>query len=776
MNGPALLLLAVAAPFVAAAAAPWLGRALGRRAGWLLTLAFAPALGLLGWTGAARDGDPLVAPLRWVGAIDLDLTLRADGFSLMFALLVAGIGVLILIYAASYLGSSERHGRFYAYLLLFGGAMLGLVLSDNLVALFAFWEMTSLSSFLLIGFWDARRASQDGALKALVVTAIGGLALLVAVILLAAAGGSWLLSEIDVVALQRSPLFGWAVGLALLAAATKSAQLPFHLWLPTAMEAPTPVSAYLHSATMVKAGVILVAKFGFLFAGTGFATLTMYLGLLTMFWGSYLALRQTDLKALLAYSTVSQLGILMSLYGAGASFAATAHLVNHAAFKAALFMVVGIIDHEAGSRDLRKLSGLARVLPVTAVLAVPAALSMAGLPPFGGFISKELFYESMLHEGTLPFLIAVVGSVMTFAYSIRFLSVFWGPLETERPDVHEASPAFWSAPAVLVAAVVLFGTVPWSNTVASWFTDLAAPSFGYGKEKLYLWHGLTPALGFSVLTWFLGAALWFARDAFHALQTSLTPAWNANTVYYRLLGALEHFAARFTQRTQGATFATHVRLLFGAAAAVGGVVAYRALPTSFTPVPLEVAMVGVLIGSAVVGVLITNRRLYALIFMGLAGFGSTLAFVLLQAPDLALTQLLIETVTVILFLAVFRYLPRMSRYSRPRGQTVLDGAIATGVAMTVFTLLVAVQTPIAPRISDFFLEFSKSLGGGYNVVNVILVDFRGYDTMGEIAVLGIVAASVIALLKLSARVRSDEVDPGTTPPPTAPMSADGDAP
>ena len=457
-----------------------------------------------------------------------------------------------MLYASAYLGKEERHGRFYTYLLLFGGAMLGLVLADNLIALFAFWELTSISSFLLIGFWDFRKASQDGALKAFVITAVGGLALLAGVILISLGGGSINLSTLDVEALRASAYFLPAVVLLLVAAFTKSAQLPFHLWLPTAMEAPTPVSAYLHSATMVKAGVFLVAKFGFLWAETPVMSVILYVGLATMFWGSYLAIRQSDLKALLAYSTVSQLGLMMALYGAGHAYAATAHLINHAAFKACLFMVVGIIDHETGSRDIDRLSGLRRKLPLTCLLAVPAALSMAGLPPLGGFISKELFYEEMLHDGLLPIIIAVAGSVMTFAYSLRFLKVFFGPYACAKPNVHEAPPALWLPVAPLSLATVLFGVLP---ATATWFTNLAAPAFGYGGEYLALWHGLNTALQLSILTWVLGVALHFLRDRFVAFQEALTPGWNANTVYYAFVNGLERFSHGVTRLTQGAGFA-----------------------------------------------------------------------------------------------------------------------------------------------------------------------------------------------------------------------------
>lgn len=758
MSGEPLLLLAVLAPFLGAIVAPWLGGRLGARAGWPLALAFVPALLLVGLAPDARAGVPRDVVLPWVPDLGLDLAFRADGFSILFALVVSGIGALVTLYAAGYLGANERHGRFFAYLLTFGGAMLGLVLADNLILLFAFWEMTSIASFLLIGFWDSRRASEDGALKALVITAIGGQALLAAVVLLAIGGGSWRLSALDVEALRAGPYLTPALLLAGLAAITKSAQLPFHLWLPTAMEAPTPVSAYLHSATMVKAGVFLVATLGTLFTAHALGPVLMYLGLATMAWGSWLALRQNDLKALLAYSTVSQLGLLMSLYAGGHPYAATAHLVNHAAFKATLFMVVGIVDHEAGSRDLSKLSGLARKLPITALLAIPAALSMAGLPPLGGFVSKELFYEEMLHEGVLPIAIAVGGSILTFAYAFRFLRVFFGPLRTEKEAIHEAPGSLWLPVAPLAVATILFGVYPWHGTIATWFTDLAAAALGYAPEPLYLWHGPNVALALSILTWFVGAALVVARRPLEALQRSLTPSWNANTVYYGLLGALVRGAHAATAATQGAGFAVHIRFIVGvfAVASLWSFLRLGASVDGVSGVPVAAALVAVLVLAGLAGALLARNRVTLLIFMSLVGFATTLVFVVMSAPDLALTQLLIETITVILFLSVFRYLPRMRRYERRGAVLGLDAAIATSVGLGVFATLLAVQTPIAERISSFFLETSKTLGGGYNVVNVILVDFRGYDTIGEITVLAVVVVAVVALLRLRAQPRGVE--------------------
>ncbi|MDZ7702986.1 MAG: hydrogen gas-evolving membrane-bound hydrogenase subunit E [Trueperaceae bacterium] len=750
-----LLLLAVTTPLVAALLSPWWVRGferLGARrlSGSLAALAFVPALLLVVW-GRGAD-EPVAASLVWVGEVGLELALRADGFSLLLTLVVAAVGVLVCLYAAAYLAPGERHGRFYGLLLLFGAAMLGLVLVDNLAGLIVFWELTSISSFLLIGFWDHRRASREGALKAFLVTFVGGLGLLVGVILIGVAGGSFVISELDVAAIRQSPLFVPALSLILLAAFTKSAQVPFHLWLPSAMEAPTPVSAYLHSATMVKAGVILIAKLAFVYADTPVATVVMYVGLLTVFWGGYLALRQDDLKALLAYSTVSQLGIMVALYGSGHPLAATAHLLNHAAFKATLFLVVGIIDHETGSRALSRLSGLGRKLPLTFALSIPAVLAMAGLPPLGGFVSKELFYESMLQEGLLPTAIAVAGSVLTFAYSFRLLRVFVGVYRAPKDDVHEAHAGFWLPVLPLSLLSVLFGvsSLGGEATLLSGVTNLAAGPLGFEAETLAVWHGLTLPLALSLLTWFVGAALLVSFRSVVAAQSRLIPGWNANTVYEGVRGGLEPLARFVVTRSQGAHFATHLRWFWLAVAAIGAVYGWRIWPGELTvrAVPLEFVVVAVLIVASCAGVLASRTRLSMLIFMGLAGLASTLAYALLRAPDLALTQLLIETVTVILFLSVFRYLPVLTRHSRRAVTATADALLAAAVGTTVFVTLLAVQTPLGERIGEFFLRTSYTEAGGRNVVNVILVDFRGYDTLGEITVLAVVSISVYALLRL----------------------------
>lgn len=748
-----LLILAALLPFLVATVAPWLVKHLQGRAGYVLWPAFLPAVLLLrnGWQGAL-DGNPIVASFTWSDFLGLTVTFRADGFSLLFAGLVGVIGTLILLFSAAYLSPTYKNGRFYSLLLVFGGAMLGILLTDNLLALFTFWELTTISSFLLIGFWDMKEESRSGAVKAMLVTGLGGLALLAAVVLIGIAGGTWAISELDAATVMASPLFIPGTILLLLAAFTKSAQVPFHLWLPTAMEAPTPVSAFLHSATMVKAGVVLVAKFGFLFTGTLFAPIILVFGIATMLWGGYLALQQYDLKALLAYSTISQLGMLTAMYGIGATEAATAHLVNHAAFKATLFLVVGIIEHQTGRRDLRTLAGLLKKLPMTSLFGIVAALSMAGLPPLGGFISKELFVEAITPYGVAGMAVVVLGGAMTFAYSFRFMGVFFGELPRKRELRHPSFPLF--APLIpLVLAIFAFGFIPLGRPLINYVTELGIAGFGGGTTELRLWHGVNLALILSVASWVLGTVMHLGRNRINNWQARAVPRWNANTVFYAILNGVAKVAGQFTRVSQGAPFGSQLRIMLAAAGLIGLAGAWRFLPAEVTPVNIELILIAVLIVASATGVLWARDRLTALVFVALSGFAVSLVFVVMNAPDLAITQLLIEGVTVILFLSVFRYLPKLRRYAR-KGRTVMvDGAIAASVGLLVFGLLVAVQTPIAPRLKEFFLEYSRSIGGGFNVVNVLLVDFRGYDTMGEIAVFATAAVVIIGLLKLPRFIR-----------------------
>ncbi|WP_264776311.1 hydrogen gas-evolving membrane-bound hydrogenase subunit E [Deinococcus aetherius] len=765
--------LAVFLPFLFAALCAWLGTRLERRTGYVAALAFVPALLLALPLSGMPGASPALEVTRWVPTLGLALAFRGDGFSLLFAVLIGVIGTLASLYAVAYLSERERFGRFYAYLLLFGGSMLGLVLSDNLVVLFGFWEMTSVTSFLLIGLWHTRSAARDGAVKAFLVSALGGLALLAAVALLGIAGGSTTLSGLDVEALRASPLFTPALLLTLLAAFTKSAQLPFHLWLPTAMEAPTPVSAFLHSATMVKAGVVLVAKFGLLFGSSPlWGGIIVPVGLATLVWGAWIALRQTDLKALLAYSTVSQLGLLMSLYGladAEGRFTATAHLLNHAAFKAALFFVVGIIDHETGTREVPRLGGLRKAMPLTFAAALLASLSMAGVPPLGGFISKELFYEAMLHRGPVFIAVAVLGSALTFAYSFRLLRVFWGPpRHPPGAEPHEAPPGLLVPAGLLALTALAFGLLPGSAEALT-RTAQNALNFATHRGHLKLWHGVTPALLATLLTWGLGAVLIGQAAQVGVLGRRLTPRVNANTVYYALTEGVNVLSSRLIARTQGLALPDQLRIMLGAAALIAGYAVWRA-PQVFHPVgtpPLALLPVAALLVAGAVGVLLARSRLTAVVVTGLTGFGSAAAFLALRAPDLALTQLLVEAVTVILFLLVFRSLPRSRDLPRTRWRYALDLLLAASAGLGATLLVLAGVRFLAPPISPYYLANSYRLGGGRNVVNVLLVDFRGFDTLGEITVVGMVALAVLGLVRLGKKGRA----PGggaPTPVPATP--------
>jgi multicomponent Na+:H+ antiporter subunit A len=741
----ATLVIALAAPFVWLFVVAFLGRYTKTRTGWLAALGLVPAF-VVALT--VPEGSSFSLP--WIPQLGLNLELAMDGFSRLFFGLIALMGIVTCCYGASYLYDYEKHGRFYSYLLLFAGSMLGLSISNNLVLLFLFWEMTSVSSFLLIGFWHTRAAARDGAMKALLITGTGGLALLAATALIALGGGSANLAELNVEAFRSSPYFTPALFLVLLAAFTKSAQFPFHFWLPTAMEAPTPVSAYLHSATMVKAGLFLVAKLGFLFHGSLWTTLTVGFGLATLLWGAFSALRQTDLKALLAYSTISQLGLILSLYGLNTSlgnFAATVHLVNHAAFKATLFFVTGMIDHATGTRDVRLLSGLRRVMPVSFVLAIVAALAMAGVPPLGGFISKELFFETMQGLGTLSITLAVIGSIFTFAYSFKFLSVFFGKLNAPEIDkVHEASPQLWGTVVPLAIAALAFGILP--NT-AETLARTAETRLGFETLDKYLtlWHGLTLALGLSALTWLIGSFIFTQRARFQNIKTP----WTANTIYYASLHGLEKLAVTFNQWIQVRPLPMHLRVMLWAIVVVVGYGLLRSsfvLPTTSEAIPLDFVPIALLLVAGAGGVLFARDAISAIIFTGLTGFGTAATFLVMRAPDLALTQLLIEAVTVILLLLALRFLPPLR--SRPRSPIfrVTDFILALSVSVGVFLFLTASSTPLQERISTYYIENSYAEGGGRNVVNVILVDFRGYDTLGEIVVLAIVAVGVRALVKL----------------------------
>ena len=727
----------------------------------------AALVGILGHLPSVLRGQVIFTQIDWLPAYGLNANFMLDGLGLLFALLILGIGLLIIIYARFYLSKSDPMGNFYAYLLLFQGAMLGISLSDNILLLLVFWELTSLSSFLLIGYWKHLPEARQGARMALAITGSGGLAMFAGLLILGNIAGSYdisqMLAQKDVI--QSSPLYLPALILILLGAFTKSAQMPFHFWLPHAMAAPTPVSAYLHSATMVKAGLFLMARLWPILAGTeAWFYLVATTGILTMVFAAKVALFKDDLKAILAYSTISHLGLITFLLGLGTKAAATAavfHIICHASFKAALFMVAGIVDHEAHTRDIRKLGGLRKLMPITFVLAAIASLSMAGLPPFNGFLSKEMALEEAAHTiwlgnaWVIPIL-ATIGAVFSVGYSLRFLvhGFFGTPRAVLTAKPHDPPLGLWISPAFLACLVVLIGFAP--MTFAGWLVD-AATGAVIGQEmtaKIVHWHGLgSPALWISLFAFVVGGllldrysplrGLWdrFSRGdgkrSFETLLSALTAVARATVVRFHD-GAL----SRYIMIAVVAIVALSVYAFQGGDHAAG----LRAVaPMNATAIALSVIMVIALAAT----VRFHHQRILALLFVGLIGLIISIGFAYLAAPDLALTQLTVEVVTVILMLQALTFLPKTSPIESSLSRRWRDGVIAVvaGLGAGGLAYVMMLRDSAFGPISAFHLEQSKPGAGGTNAVNTIIVDFRGFDTYGEIIVLGIAALVISALVE-----------------------------
>lgn len=712
---------------------------------------------------AIHAGDKVAFRAEWIPQLGITLSFFIDGLSLFFAALILGMGLLVILYARFYLREEDSLGRFYGYLLLFQGAMLGIVLSDNILVLLVFWELTSLSSFLLIGYWHTRAESRQGARMALIVTGGGGLALLAGMLVLGEIAGSYELSEIITrgEAIRSSPLLPLALGLILVGAFTKSAQFPFHFWLPHAMAAPTPVSAYLHSATMVKAGVFLLARLWPVFAGTEiwFVLLTGT-GLLTALVAAWIALFKNDLKQLLAYSTVSQLGVLVMLLGFGtpaAAIAAVFHILNHALFKAALFMSAGIVDHEAGTRDMTRLGGLAHVMPLSAILAIIAAAAMAGVPLLNGFVSKEMILEQAsrtVYAGVpwlLPFF-ATVSALLSAAYSARLVfCVYFG--HTRYPaghKPHDPPLGLWLPVALLAAPVVVIGIYP--ALVQATVTQAAASVTGVALApvKLVLWHGFTPALAMSVLALLGGLALVSVLARVDRWR-SVWPRPEAKQIYDRIVATLVSAARWGIARSHADDLPRYVTMMLVAILAVGALGFLGAEHAAGTRPHLawsSAAIVGWLVLAAACAVALARHhdRLLLLIVTGVAGLIVSLTFALFSAPDLALTQISVEIVAVILVLLALNAMPKRTPKETGRIKRTFDGLIAGCAGMATAALSFAVLTRGFDPISSYHLAQAKPAGGGNNVVNIILVDFRGFDTFGEIIVLGIAGITIVALL------------------------------
>jgi len=715
---------------------------------------------------AVYSGQVPQTSIPWIPQLGLSLSFFVDGLGLFFATLILAIGLLIILYARFYLSRTDSMGRFFSYLLLFQGSMVGIVLSDNILLLVVFWELTSLSSFLLIGYWHHLRASRAGALMALAVTGGGGLALMGGMLLLGHIAGSFELSEIlqrgDVI--KASPLYLPTLLLILVGAFTKSAQFPFHFWLPHAMAAPTPVSAYLHSATMVKAGIFLLARLWPVLSGTQEWFLIVSLtGLVTMVVAAWIALFKDDIKALLAFSTVSHLGLLTMLLGFGTGIgmvAAVFHILNHAIFKAALFMSAGIVDHETGTRDIRTLGGLRHLMPISAGLAIVAAASMAGVPLLNGFLSKEMMLEeaaSTAYAGQawLFPVFATLGALLSAAYSARLIfHVYLGPERHEFPrHPHDPPLGMWLPVAILVVLIIAIGVMP--ATFASAIverTALAATGGVLPDYYLSLWHGLTPALAMSGLAFAGGLALLWMYPAVNRVRLRF-PRPDAMTMFRATVAGGVRGAQFLLSRIDNGSLPRYMVVmlttigLLGLAGYMGAASAPLAgdRPTLPATLPAITGWLALLVACALI-VWRHHDRLAALIVTSIVGLVVSLAFLQFSAPDLALTQISVEVVTTILLLLAINLLPRTTPDETSRQAKLGSGAVAALGGLGVAALAYAAMTRSFESISGFHLEQSKPGGGGTNVVNVILVDFRGYDTFGEIIVLAIAALTIFALL------------------------------
>ena len=761
------LFFIVLLPFLGALL-PSLMNSAGRAAvaGVTFTVTLAAFVGLLSNLPSVLAGEVVLAQIDWMPLLGLNITLMLDGLGFFFAMLILGIGLLVIAYARHYLSREDNMGEFFTYLLLFQGAMVGIVLSDNILLLLVFWELTSLSSFLLIGYWKHLPAGRQGARMALTVTGMGGLAMVAGMLLLGQIVGSYDLSVIlqNRALIQADPLYLPALLLILLGCFTKSAQFPFHFWLPHAMAAPTPVSAYLHSATMVKAGIFLMARMWPVLAGTPeWVMIVTTAGLITMVLGAVIALFKHDLKALLAFSTVSHLGLITMLLGTGTAFGAMAavfHILNHATFKAALFMSAGIVDHEAHTRDIRRLGGLRKLMPVTFTIATLAALSMAGIPLLNGFLSKEMMLEEAYGTALfgVPWLVpalATFGSLFSAAYCFRLIGhVFFGPVRDDYPAVpHDPPAGLWLPPALLMVPVVLIGVAPFlaepfvKLVTASVLGDVAEVPSAYFK----IWHGLVPALYMSVAA-VVGGLLLLAMFNPALRFWEAAPRPEAKTIFE----AIVEGAARLAQRlilplhngafSRYAAIGTLVILAAGAHAFATGTVG---APTrEMQPVgPVPIAGWLMLVAATGGMVFMHRNRLLSLVLIGIVGLMVSIGFVFFSAPDLAMTQFTVEVVTIILMLLALNFLPNKTPVESTVLRRLRDAIIAIAGGFATFGLAYhyLLREAVATPISAFHLANSYKGGGGTNVVNVILVDFRGFDTYGEIIVLGIAALLIYAL-------------------------------
>ncbi len=772
--------LIVLLPFLGSIVAAFLPSNARNAEAWLAGLvAVTCAVCVADYYPEISSGEVIRFDVPWLPQFGLDLYFRMDGYAWMFAMLVTFMGALVVLYARYYMSPADPVPRFFSFLLAFMGAMVGVVLSGNLIQLVIFWELTSLTSFMLIAYWYHLSEARHGARTALTVTAMGGLSLLGGVLLLGEVAGGYDLDQVlaagDVI--RAHPWYPAILVLVLLGALTKSAQFPFHFWLPHAMSAPTPVSAYLHSATMVKAGVFLLARLWPALSGTDlWFWIVSLAGLLTLLLGAFSAIFQRDMKGVLAYSTISHLGLITLLLGMNSQLALVAavfHMMNHATFKASLFMAAGIVDHGTGTRDLQRLSGLAHAMPITATLATVAAAAMAGVPLLNGFLSKEMFFAETVFAGQAPAIrivlpaMATLAGVFSVAYSLRLIhQVFFGPPAQDLPRApHEPTRGMLLPSALLVLACLLVGILP-SRTVGPILATAAGSILGdeMPTYSLAVWHGFTLPLFMSVLALVGGFALYallYGRWRRAHSRTPLISRFDGRRTFDVAIIRLIRLAGIVQRLISSRRLQVQLVLIVCIAAGVALLgahaddVAWGQMAIS--PVDPTFAVLWIVGAACAIGAAFQAKyhRLAALIMVGGTGLITCLTFAWFSAPDLALTQITVEVVTVVLILLGLRWLPRRIEMDDPRRRTMRararrarDFLIALAIGGSMASLVFAVLTrPRMLDLSSFFVEHSLPQAGGGNVVNVILVDFRAFDTFGEITVVGIVALTVYALLR-----------------------------
>ena len=795
--------LAIALPLFYAILVPFFYKKFNQRihTGWFVLFIPLVVFGyLLSYIPSIAAGKTISTVLPWIPAYNINLTAYIDGLSLTFGLIITGIGFLVILYSIYYMSKEkEALHNFYVYILLFMGAMLGLVFADNIFVLYVFWEITSISSFLLIAYWFEREQSRSGAQKSLAITIFGGLSMLAGFILLSLITDTYSIREMmsKVGYIQAHPYFIPAMVLILLGAFTKSAQFPFSIWLPDAMEAPTPISAYLHSATMVKAGIYLVARLTAIFGGVAaWFWLVAGVGLVTLLYGSFNAIRQTDLKALLAYSTVSQLGLIMSLLGLGSAalcfggankeaiyaiavFAAIFHLLNHSTFKGCLFMVIGIIDHETGTRDIRRLGGLMHLMPISFVLALIGSFAMAGLPPFNGFLSKEMFFSSVWQAAQMPFfhmqtwgnilvVVAWLASVFTFVYCmIIVFKTFTGKQKglKLKKKAHEAPFGMLLSPLILAGLVILIFFFP--NVLSQYLLQPAweavLPTLAESASlqiEISPWHGVNPALLLTIGVVLGGTLLYKTLPKWRRIYRFYPQVLTLNNIYAAGLEKMEKYSLSITKRYMTAFVRDYLVYIFGFTILVVGGAALFLNGLSFdfsgdSAINLyELAFLIAMIICALI-VLFAESRLTSIVAVGTLGFFVVFFFALFRAPDLALTQLVVETVTTVLFLLCIYHLPRFRKEISSVGFKAVNAVISVGVGLVVTMLALSANSNRFFESISHFYEKANELAGANNIVNAILVDFRGFDTMLEILVLSMAGLGVYVLIKLRLAGRNE---------------------